>query len=236
MLYFTKWAFRVEKVLKGDKVKELIIGQSGSPNQPGTDDRDDPLFLPGEQYLLFLNGDSSGVYHNFGPQGRYLIWENKVYSMNYILLPEAQYKPPPELDFNGVELDTIADDINKIVDSVHLRFTKGRSGLQADLLRYSAGTTLDINAILLTGKNGPGEFTYTIDTVTLPEGMEVSISPVQFTAYPENEYKSTLLIMITPEVTPGSYQITVGYDFEGVGTGNRTINLNVNPYEVPQTE
>jgi hypothetical protein len=227
MLYSTRWALRVEQVLKGKETGELIINQTGAPNQPGSDIRDDPLFLPGERYLLFLREGTPGIYFSFGPLGRYMVWNNKVYSMNYILLPEAGYHAPPELDFDGVALDTLVGDIVELVDSVQLTFIQYAPRLRADILRYPAGTTLTIDATLSSGKYGPGKVTFTINRDALPEGLEVSIRPAEFTAYPRSEYKSTLIISTAPDLSPGTYEISIEYNFNGVGSGHRTITLHV---------
>lgn len=81
----------------------------GSPDEPGTDIREAPLFLPGERYLLFLReaDNSPGLFGGFGPWGRYLVWENQVYSMNHILLPGA-YQAPLGLNFDGAALNSHA--------------------------------------------------------------------------------------------------------------------------------
>lgn len=235
-LYQTRWALRVEKVLKGKETRKLIVNQSGAPDQPGSDVRDDPLFLSGERYLLFLREGTPGVYFSFGPLGRYLIWDNRVYSMNHILLPGVGYHAPPELDINGEDLDALVGIIIELVDSVQLTFTRGEPRLQADVLRYPAGITLNIDVTLSTGKNGPGKVTYKINEAVLPEGLEISMRPAEFTAYPQSEYKSTLIIVATPELSPGTYEIPVEYEFEGVGSGYRTITFHVNPAEISQIE
>ena len=237
MLYQTNWAFRVEKILKGETTGEITVAQTGSPDEPGTDIREAPLFLPGERYLLFLReaDNSPGLFGGFGPWGRYMVWENRVYSMNHILLPGA-YQAPPGLNFNGVDLDALVGNIIELVDSVQLTFTRGAPRLRADVLRYPAGITLNIDVTLSTGKNGPGKLTYKIETAALPEGLEVSIRPAEFTAYPQSEYKSTLIIMAVPELYPGTYEIPVEYEFEGVGSGHRTITFHVNPAEISQIE
>jgi len=237
MLYQTNWAFRVEKILKGETTGEIAVAQMGSPDEPGTDIREAPLFLPGERYLLFLReaDNSPGLFGGFGPWGRYMVWENRVYSMNHILLPGA-YQAPPRLNFDGVALNDLTDNITEINDSVQLTFTQGVPRLQADVLRYAAGTTLNIDVRLSSGKNGPGKVTYKIETAALPEGLEVSIRPAEFTAYPQSEYKSTLIIMAVPELYPGTYEIPVEYGFEGVGSGHRTITFHVNPAEISQIE
>lgn len=229
--YRTKWVFRVEKSLKGKVTREIIINQSGSPEQPGSDITDDPLFLPKERYLLFLRKTADGTYFHFGPYGRYLIWNGKIYSMNYVLL--RGYRAPLELNFFGIELDEMRNRITEIVSAVQLSFTQGEPRLRADVLRYSAGVTLTIDVVFSTGKNGPGDVTLSVNEASLPEGLLASIEPKEFYTRTRSEYKATLLIVTFPELPPGSYKIPVEYDFSGVGQGSRSITLNVNPPEMP---
>ena len=235
MLYMTYWDFRVEKILKGEETGELTVVQMGSPDVPASDIKADPLFLPGDRYLLFLKESNTGSLY-FHPQGRFLIWENKVYSMNYILSDGAALRPVPRLDCNGVELDTIASSITETIDSVHFMFTRYKARLPCNILRYPPGITVNIYANLSTGNNGPGNITYKIDRELLPDGITVSIRPAQFDAVPYTDYESTLIITTDPDVPPGTYMIPVEYEFEVVGSGHRTITFHVNPAEVFQIE
>ncbi len=235
-LYMTYWAFRVEEVLKGKETGELTVVQMGSPDVPGSDMKADPLFLPGDRYLLFLKESSTGNLY-FHPQGRFMVWENKVYSMNYILADGASLRPVPELNLNGVDLDIITGKVTGIVDSVQLLFTRYKSRLPGDIMRYPAGVTLDVYANLSTGKNGPGKITYSIDKESLPEGLIISIRLAEFSADPYTEYESRLIIMAN--VPPGTYRIPLEYHFEGVGSGSRSITLHtysVNPEDTVTDE
>ena len=226
MLYSTRWALRVEKVLKGRQSAELIVYQFGSPDQPGSDMSDDPLFLPRERYLLFLREGTPGTYGYFGPWGRYLLWNNRVYSMNHILLaPGAANYRTGELNYAGADMNTLAQHIVELADSVQLIFTQGLAETRADVVRYPAGTTVNIDATLSTGKYGPGKVTLAVDRARLPEGLVISMEPVEFTAYPWSEYKSRLTI--APDIPPGTYEIPVEYSFDGVGAGRRVITFHV---------
>jgi hypothetical protein len=227
-LYKTYWAFRVEKMLKGEETGEITVVQIGSPDVPGSDIEADPLFLPRDRYLLFLRKTSTGSY-SFHPQGRFLIWENKVYSMNYILSDNAALHPVPGLNCNGDDLDTIEDKITEIVDSVQFMFTRYKARLPGDVMRYSAGMTVDIYANLSTGNNGLGKITYKVNREALHAGLEVSIRPAEFEAEPYTEYESIVIIIIALDVPPGTYYIPLEYNFEGVGSGSRTITLHINP-------
>ena len=227
-LYMTYWDFRVEKILKGGEIRELTVVQMGSPDVPGSDFDSCPLFLPGDRYLLFLRKSKTGNY-SFHPQGHLMIWKNRVYTMNYIL-PRGDALPPvPGLNCNGETLDIIEDKIAEAVNSVQFMLTRYASRSPGDIMRYEAGTTIEIYANLSTGRNGPGRVTYKIKREELPAGLEVSISSAEFEAEPYTEYESVVTIVIGPDVSPDTYYIPVEYDFERVGSGSRTITLHINP-------
>jgi hypothetical protein len=227
MLYKSFWDFKVDEMLKGDKVKKLTILQTGSPNVPGSDFQSDPLFLSGDRYLIFLrkSSESNLFYH---PQGRFFIWNERIYSMDYILPEDKAMPSVPGFNCNGVDLNTIKDKITEIVNSVQLLFTHYKTRVPSDVIRYSAGVTVQVYVSLSTGNNGPGKITYTVDSVTLPEGITTSFRPVEFVAEPYSEYESTLIITTDYKLPPGGYRISVGYDFEGIGSGNRILTFNVN--------
>ncbi len=226
-LYMTYWDFRIEKMLKGEEAGEITVVQMGSPDVPGSDFDCCPLFLPGDRYLLFLRKNESGSY-SFHPQGHFMVWKDRVYSMNYILPEGDTPRPVPGFNPDGVELKTIEEEITGAVDSVHFMFTRYHYRSPGDVMRYDAGMTVDIYANLFTGNNGPVKVTYKVDTQQLPEGITPSIRPAEFDAEPHGEYESILLIIIAPDVAPGTYLIPVEYDFEGAGSGSRTVTLHIN--------
>ncbi len=99
-VYFTDFNFRIESVLKGTDRKEIVIHQTGA--ESGGQINEDPLFGPGERYLLFLHEFAPGKsFVVGGPEGRYRIIDGKVFSMNY-LLPPKTYFVNEGLDINGV--------------------------------------------------------------------------------------------------------------------------------------
>ena len=109
---YTKSAFRLERVLKGDKNGEVIVNQIGAIGQ--AEDVADPIFRPGEEAVLFLKTNGE-VYFLPGPWGRYRIVDNKVYSMNYVVNNTGYYDAPLDLNFHGVELDMFLKDIAETV-------------------------------------------------------------------------------------------------------------------------
>jgi hypothetical protein len=101
ILYFTDFIFSVEQVLKGhENVREVVIHQTGAV---GKDEiRDDPLLEPGDSYVLFMHEYETGRYFILGgPQGRFQIIGDKVFSMNNVL-PGIVFLAP-DLDVRGVE-------------------------------------------------------------------------------------------------------------------------------------
>ncbi len=101
ILYFTDFAFYVEQVLQGPQdVGEVIIHQTGAADE--YEIRDDPLLERGDRYVLFLHEYETGKYFILGgPQGRFQIIEDKVFSMNNIL--PVIISLHPGLDVKGVE-------------------------------------------------------------------------------------------------------------------------------------
>ncbi|MFC1946370.1 hypothetical protein ACFLXY_00465 [Chloroflexota bacterium] len=232
--YTTYWNFRIELVLKGDNTKEITVGQMGSPDVPGSEISSCPLFHFGDRYLLFLNKSEVGSYY-FHPQGHFMVWEDKVYSMNYILPENDALRPVPGLNPNRAELETVEEQITGIVDSVHFMFTRYSWRGPGDVIRYDAGMTREIYANLFTGDNGPGKVTLKIDKELLLEGIDLRINPAEFTVKPYGEYESRILITTAYNIAPGTYLIPVEYDFEGVGSGSRTVTLHINdPADFPE--
>jgi len=226
-MYTTYWDFRVETILKGEDTGRITVPQMGSPDVPGSDFDSVPLFHPGDRYLLFLKKSETGTFY-FHPQGHLMVWEDRVYSMNYILPEGKALWPVPGLNCNGVELKTLEEKIRGVVDSVHFMFTRYSWRGPGDVIRCDAGMTREIYANLFSGNNGPGKVTLKIDEELLPEGIDWRINPTEFTVKPYGEYESRILITTAYDIAPGTYLIPVEYDFEGVGSGSRSITLHIN--------
>ena len=86
-----------------------------------------------------------------------------------------------------------------------------------DSALLKAGETKSLDVSLYTKKDfgpGPHEVSYKLfrvargcgqDEIPMPEGLEVSIEPTKFMAYPNAQYHSTITIKTTPELSPGEY-------------------------------
>jgi hypothetical protein len=96
--------------------------------------------------------------------------------------------------------------------------------LHDDSVSLKAGETKSLDVTLETRKSGPGQVIYEISRV--PDGLDVSIEPSQFMAYPDEEYYSTITIKASSEFAPGEYRLNFGYNFERVfsGVGHITVN------------
>jgi hypothetical protein len=222
--YATTWALRVEGLVKGPQMSQLTVSQTGSPDAPGSDLQGDPLFRPGESYLLFLREGAQFTY--FGPYGRYLVSDGKVYSMNYVV-DDGGYRAPAGLDFAGADVNSVVSDIAVLRDSVQMVFTQGQGRLPADVLGYPAGSAVSVDVRLSSGEHGPGGVTLKIDRSGLPAGLDVTLEPAVFVAFPRSVNASNVTVTIGPNVQAGTYRIPVEYVFEGVGQGSRVITLNV---------
>ena len=99
--YLTDYEFIVETDLKA-KVKSdnILIRQNGKAGVEQFED--DPLFQPGDSYLLFLREWGPGEYNVIGgPQGRFKIVNEKIYSINY-LYPKNNILLPGGTQSNGM--------------------------------------------------------------------------------------------------------------------------------------
>lgn len=84
---FTQFKLRIESTLKGAPANSLIVSQIGGS---GAEMLEDPLMLPGEQYVFFLKGGEAlyyGAPHKAiavlgGPMGRFSVRGGRVFSMN----------------------------------------------------------------------------------------------------------------------------------------------------------
>jgi hypothetical protein len=112
-LYFTDFAFSVERVLKGPQdLREVMIHQTGAAGKQEIPD--DPLLKPGDKYVLFLHEYETGKYYILGgPQGRFQIITGEVFSMNNIL--PGIVSLPPGLDVKGVEKASFLESVSAII-------------------------------------------------------------------------------------------------------------------------
>ena len=79
--------------------------------------------------------------------------------------------------------------------------------LHDDSVSIKAGEAKSLDVTLETRKQGPGEITYKIlgiaedygeDNLPLPAGLDVSIEPSKFMAYPNSTYHSTITVNNPP--------------------------------------
>jgi hypothetical protein len=107
-------------------------------------------------------------------------------------------------------------------------------------VRFDVGGFREVNVNLSTGKYGPDSLTYSIKRVAskdsaveipMPNGLDITIEPAQFATNPRNEYRSTLKIQTTPDISPGTYWIRVEYRLGESISGYRVLMVNINPPE-----
>lgn len=120
--YLTKFSFQIDETLKGQSTEFIIVAQGGSPDVPGSAFRDDPILNVGAKYLLFLSkvDGIKNTYNYPGPWGRYQIIESKTYSLNNTIQNKDVYQAPEGLDFNGIDLSVITDNVNAITNNMSM--------------------------------------------------------------------------------------------------------------------
>ncbi|MCX5995918.1 MAG: hypothetical protein NTV59_07995 [Chloroflexi bacterium] len=107
----TEFSFDVDSVLKGEQVTQIVICQLGAAGE--LEAYDDPLFSSGERYILFLREGEPGKYYVLGgPQGRFMIVGNLVFSMDNVLLDRVYVGA---LEVNGLPKEAFIDSISEIV-------------------------------------------------------------------------------------------------------------------------
>ena len=114
-------------------------------------------------------------------------------------------------------------------------------------VQLKAGETKSLDVTLETGREGPGEVTYTIfrlkhryplvysgdigvpleDRLPMPEGLEASIEPSRFMVYPHNTYHAVVTIKTTPELPAGEYILFLDQRSEHVACGGGCITVTV---------
>lgn len=113
-IYFTDFSFRVDRVLKGEEETQITIHQTGAIGKQEV--RDDPLFIQGEQYILFLREYEDGKYCVLGgPQGRFKIVGDEVFTMNRVFPDKVVL--PQGLDINGMQKTDFIDSISRQVSN-----------------------------------------------------------------------------------------------------------------------
>lgn len=105
-----------------------------------------------------------------------------------------------------------------------------------DKVELRAGETKEVNLYLETRENGPGMVTYSIfrvenygskDEIPMPPGLNISIEPSTFIAYPNETYNSTISIKTKPDLPRGDYVLRTHIYFEDVQEGGGWMTVSV---------
>lgn len=105
-----------------------------------------------------------------------------------------------------------------------------------DVLVLKAGETKLLDVTLETRKDGPGKFNGIVSRVAkeygeaklpMPEGLEVSIEPSEFMAFPDTIYHSTITVKTTSKLALGEYYLLFERNFENAFHGMGWIRVAV---------
>jgi hypothetical protein len=104
-------------------------------------------------------------------------------------------------------------------------------------VELKAGETVEENITLETRTSGPGMVHYSVSSRVKadypkeeppwPDGLNISIEPSDFMAYPNETYISILTVTTTPDLLQGEYVFRLGFHFEGVAEGGGWITVIV---------
>ena len=101
VVYLTDYMFQIDRALKGTSENVAMVRQTEQPNGNG-EIKDDPAFQIGAHYVLFLREGELGKHHVIGgPQGRFVLVNGQVFSMNFFV-PERNIHLPEGLHVNGL--------------------------------------------------------------------------------------------------------------------------------------
>jgi hypothetical protein len=109
-LVFTDFAVAVEQTYLGAASEGVVVHQTGGATDDITFElTDDPLFAPGERYILFLAYDErSSLYFTLSPAARLLIRDGLAYSLTAIY-PDRGIS---DLGLDGVPVHEILDAVD----------------------------------------------------------------------------------------------------------------------------
>jgi hypothetical protein len=116
-MYFTDYNFKINRVLKGTEMDEVVIHQTGADGQEESIIAQDPLFRPGEKYVLFLHEYEPGkTFVAGGPDGRFRVVGDNVYSMHYFLSDKVY---PLNNGINNVDGTKLDEFINSVIEKIN---------------------------------------------------------------------------------------------------------------------
>jgi uncharacterized membrane protein len=104
-----------------------------------------------------------------------------------------------------------------------------------DVITLAPGRNQTIEVEFLPGKYGPGIVTLDLVNISnsdgleipMPEGLEVSIEPEEFTALTGGSYNAMLYVKTAPDISPGTYRILLHYKYADFISGQRQISVIV---------
>lgn len=109
----TKYQAEVLDEIYGEKARTVeIIMTGGIVDQTIHEVEDDPLMDAKEAFLIFARKNESGTYTILsGPQGRFVVTDNKVYSLNVANDQVARANQFSNISVNGVDFGLFVSEI-----------------------------------------------------------------------------------------------------------------------------
>jgi len=111
-IYFTDFSFQIESVLHGAASQSaIVIHQTGGIVGGRTVEvMEDPLMEVGDRYVLFLKQGTSELYYVLGgPQGRFVVHDERVSSLSAVYTDRGIF----DLDIRNVPLEAFLEQIRQ---------------------------------------------------------------------------------------------------------------------------
>jgi len=109
----TKYQAEIVDEIYGEKTRTVeIIMTGGVVGKTIYELEDDPLMVPNDEFLIFARKNTNGTYTILsGPQGRFVVEGNMVYSLNMAESQVAKANPYSNIKVDGVEKDLFISQI-----------------------------------------------------------------------------------------------------------------------------
>ena len=109
----TKYQAEIVDEIYGEKTRTVeIIMTGGVVGKTIYELEDDPLMVPNDEFLIFARKNTNGTYTILsGPQGRFVVEGNMVYSLNVAESQVAKANPYSNIKVDGVEKDLFISQI-----------------------------------------------------------------------------------------------------------------------------
>ena len=120
-IVMTKYQANIVEEIYGEKARTVeIIMTGGVVGKTLYEFEDDPLMSAKDEFLIFARKNVSGTYTILsGPQGRFVVKDDKVFSLNVALSEVRKASPYSSIYVNGMEKEQFISQIRDCLKSTN---------------------------------------------------------------------------------------------------------------------